>query len=99
MIIQLFVSANYHYFSFKLFKIVLEEVARNGNVFGSRRYHRDCRKFTRCAVIFMEYGLWNYSKGFGDRKVFSMNLRIFEDYRVELLNQFIKNNHTKHGCQ
>ena len=42
---QLVISANCHYFTFKLFNIFPEEVVRNGNIFGSRIYIRYCVKF------------------------------------------------------
>ena len=45
---------------------------RDGNVFGSNRYFRDCGKFKTFNVIFVDDGLGNFSKGFGDSTVFSM---------------------------
>ena len=45
------------------------------------------------------HGQWmgNCYKGFGDRRVLSMYLGIFEDYRVYLLNQLTKTNKSTHG--
>ena len=94
---QLFVIENSHCFNFKLFNICSEEVVRNGNVFGSRIYLRDCGKFKTCIVIFMEYGSGNCSKQFVNRTVFSMYLGIFDDYRVDFLKQFTDTNQFMHG--
>ena len=46
----------------------------------------------------MDNGLGNYSKGFGDCMVLGMYLGGFEDYIVDLLNQFTNTNQFVHGC-
>ena len=81
-----------------MFNICSEEVLRDGNMFGLSRYLRDCGKFKTCAVIFMENGLVNCSKGFGYCMIFIMYLGIFEDHRVDLLNQFTNTNQFTHEC-
>ena len=51
------------------------------------------------AAIFMDGGLGNFSKGFGDRPVYVMYLGMFEDYIVDLFKIFTNTNQVTHGCQ
>ena len=92
------VSANCNYLNSKLLNICLEEVVRDVNVFGLMICLRDCSKFKTYTAIFMDGGLGNFTKGFVDRTVFSMYLRLFVDYRVDLLNQFLNTNQFVCGC-
>ena len=96
---QLVASATFHYFNFNLFNICLKEVARNGNAFGSRRYVRECGNFKTWSIIFVENGLVNCSKSFGDCTVFGIYLRIFVEYIVDLLNQFTNTNQFMCVCR
>ena len=69
-----------------------------GNVFGLRRYVRNCGKFKTYAVILMDNGLGGGGyKGFRDRTVLIMCLVRFDDYRVDLLKQFVNTNQFTHG--
>ena len=72
-------------------------MVRDINLFGLRRYLREYGNFKTCAVIFIGDGLGNSSKGIVDRMIFSKYLRIFEDYRVDLLKQFTDTNQLIHG--
>ena len=56
------------------------------------RYLRYSGKFETWAFIFMNDGLGNCSKGYGDCKVLSMYVRRFEEYIVDLFKQFKNTN-------
>ena len=92
-------SANCQYFNFKMFNLCLGEVVMYVNVFGSRRYIRDCGKLNTCNVILMDNLLGEVSIGFLYRTVFSRHLGIFEEYGVDLLKQFMNTNQFMHGYQ
>ena len=93
------VSAIFHYYYFKLLDICLEEVVIGVNVLGLRRYLRYCVKFKTSAVIFVDDALGDCFKSSVDLTIFSMHLRSFDDYVVDLLKQFTDTNRVTHVCQ
>ena len=50
------------------------------------------------ALIFMDNGLGNCPKGFRDRTLFCTYLGKFNDYRVNIPDQFTDTNQFMHGC-